>query len=219
MKSLPTSRAGRFGARPGVFTLGGIAIAISLFGIEAGAVPVEWTTASGGNGHFYERVEQTGLTYGQAVTAAAARSFNGLPGHLVVFETPTYAAEFNFVDANVYAPGVTESRTYWAGAGWDGLGNNRGGWQWVDGSTVPTSITNGWNIDQFEGAGPEGISFFQSGSHTLWDYIQTNSSGFVNGFVVEYQTVPEPVGAMTLGGVASASFLMRRAGRRRLPHV
>lgn len=86
------------------------------------AVPVQWTTGTGANNHYYERIDQTGVTYDQAVTAAAALSFNGLPGHLAIFETGNYANEFAFVDTNVYAPGVTDNRGYWIGANWNGQG-------------------------------------------------------------------------------------------------
>src|SRR4051794_30709874 len=70
------------------------------------AVPQQWTTGTGATGHYYDRIDQTGLTYPQAVAAAAASSFNGLPGHLVIFDNNNYANEFSFVDTNVYAPGV-----------------------------------------------------------------------------------------------------------------
>src|SRR5436853_3555154 len=147
-----------------------VAAAVVCAARVAIAAPVQWTSGTGANGHFYDRIDQTGLTYPQAVAAAAASSFNGLPGHLVIFDNNNYTNEFNFVDANVYAPGVSDSRIYWVGASWDGVtGTNRDHWFWLDGSNPPTSITNTWNIDQAEGAGPDGIAFFQTNSHTLWD--------------------------------------------------
>ena len=175
----------------------------------ARATPVQWTSGTGANGHYYERVDQSGLTFPQAVAAAAARTFNGLPGHLVIFDHNNYANEFGFVDANVYA-GAPDSRIYWAGAQWDGVtGSTRDHWFWVDGSNVPTSITNGWNIDQFEGPGPNGIGFFQFNSHTLWDYIQTNSSGAESGYIVEFEPVPEPA-MLGAAGLLAAAMMRRR---------
>lgn len=183
----------------------------------ASAIPIQWQTSAGGNGNYYERVDQTGLTFGAARTAAAARSYLGVPGRLVIFETPTYAAEFNFVSTNVYAPGVQSSRGYWAGAN---SPNGVNPWTWIDGTVVPTSITSTWNIDNFEGPGPEGIGFYQPGT-TLWDYIETNSSGLISGYVVEYQPagpvgVPEvdPAGLASVAGLVAGAFGLRERQRR-----
>ena len=172
------------------------------------AAPVQWTVASGGNGHYYERIDQQGLTYSDAVADAASMSFLGLPGHLVVFETPTYSNEVQFVNDNVYPPGVQSGRAYWVGAS-SPDGNNP--WTCVDGSVVPSSITSGWNIDHFEGPGAEGATFFQP-STTLWDYIETNSSGLASGYIVEFQPVPEPTSAILVlaGGALLAGFSLRR---------
>jgi hypothetical protein len=76
----------------------------------------QWTNEAGGNGHFYQRVDETGPTFEQASRAAATMRFNGLPGHLVVFETPAYNAEVTFVHDRIYAPGVSSGRAYWVGA-------------------------------------------------------------------------------------------------------
>ena len=104
-----------------------------------------------------------------------------------------------------------DSRIYWAGAQWDGVtGTNRDHWFWLDSTNVPTSITNGWQIDQFEGPGPEGIGFFQFSSGTLWDYTQTNSSGFVSGYVVEFEPVPEPAMSAAIGLIGAATILRRK---------
>jgi hypothetical protein len=176
----------------------------------AHGVPVQWTVASGGNGHFYDRVDQTNLTFDQARTAAAALSFTGMPGHLVIFETPTYAAELSFVNANVYAPGVQSSRMYWVGA--SSPSGNSGTYNWVDATAVPQSISDQWNIDHFEGAGTEGIGFFQPNT-TLWDYIATNSSAAVSGYVVEYD-VPEPATASLLGAALGVGAVASRRRRR-----
>src|SRR4051812_40251389 len=83
---------------------------------SAQAQPVLWSSGSGGNDHFYERIDQTGLTFSQAKSAAEGMTFLGMPGHLAVFETANYTNELNFVNTNVYSPGVVSNRIYWAGA-------------------------------------------------------------------------------------------------------
>jgi hypothetical protein len=166
------------------FALAGFA----CFANTLSAAPIQWTVGSGGNDHYYERIEAAGLTYDQAALVAAGSSFSGLPGHFLILEEADYANELNFVNTNVYSPGVDSNRIYWVGAK---QLSGEPDWKWVDGSTVPVAIRGSWNIDHFEGPGDYGAAFFQPNT-TLWDYITTNTSGFVNGYVVEYQPVPEP---------------------------
>ncbi|MGH7242865.1 MAG: hypothetical protein ACREJD_05550 [Phycisphaerales bacterium] len=156
------------------------ALALSFASHAIGA-PVQWPAGSGGNNHYYERVDQINLTFAAAKNAAAARSFAGLPGRLLILETANYSAELNFVFDNVYAPGVVSERMYWAGAILPAATNT---WAWIDGSSIPASP--GWSVDHFEGPGDEGGGFFRTSSRTLWDYIVTNSSNLVSGYIVEY---------------------------------
>jgi len=60
------------------------------------ATPLQWTVASGGNGHFYDYVAAS-LTWDQAQAAAAATTFNGMQGYLA---TITSAGENNFIINN-----------------------------------------------------------------------------------------------------------------------
>jgi hypothetical protein len=187
------------------------ATAITCLASIATAAPIQWPAGSGGNDHYYERVEATGLTYDQADALAAGSSYLGLPGHLLILETADYAAEFNFVNTNVYSPGVDANRTYWVGAK---LLAGDPDWKWVDGTTVPGAIVGSWNIDHFEGPGDEGASFFQPASNTLWDYITTNTSGYVSGYVVEYQPVPEPATACLAIAALGVCLIGSRVARR-----
>ena len=192
-----------------------LSIAISLVSAAVSvAAPVQWTAASGGNGLYYERIDQTGLTFDQAKSAAAAKSYLGQPGHLAVFETANYTNEFNFVYANVYSPGASSDRVYWVGASraittGGGAGEN---WKWVDGTAVPTSITSGWNIDFFEGSVDEAANFFRPTSATLWDYASSDPSNYVNGYVVEYGPLPEPA-TLLAGSIGVFAIVGRRRAR------
>src|SRR5262245_42200783 len=68
------------------------AIACSLCVPErATAVPVFWSPLVGGNGHYYEVVLTdffSQLPWTGARDAAAARSYDSLPGHLVTITSP-----------------------------------------------------------------------------------------------------------------------------------
>jgi hypothetical protein len=167
---------------------------------------VQWTSASGGNDHYYLRVDQTGLFFNDARLAAEAMTYQGLQGHLAVFETANYANEYNFVNTNVYSPGVASSRIYWVGAYSQSVSDP---WFWTDGNQVPGNIVSSWAIDHFEGPGRSGIGFFQPNT-TLWDYIETNSSGYVSGYIVEFEPVPEPGLGLGLGAAIAAFFGLRR---------
>src|SRR4051812_34903349 len=62
------------------------------------AGPTEWSTADGGNGHFYEFISYEAITsWTSARDDAASMFFNGTAGHLV---TITSAAEDAFLLTN-----------------------------------------------------------------------------------------------------------------------
>lgn len=181
----------------------GAALLLS-FSSPALAAPIEWPVASGGNGHFYERVDQTNLTFSDALAAAAARTHNGVPGHLLILESVRYNDELSFVFDQVYTPGVVWSRVYWIGAT---LGTETGAsWQWINGASVPESGT--WWVDHAEGPGAEGAGFYAPSFHYIGDYIMTNSSGLISGYIVEFEAASCPADLNGDGFVDDADFVL-----------
>ena len=65
-------------------SLWGVVVGLLVFTTSgvAGATPVQWTVASGGNGHFYEHVYPA-MEWHAAKTFSENRSYLGLQGHLV----------------------------------------------------------------------------------------------------------------------------------------
>ena len=61
-------------------------LVITVTGVAANADPVEWPLSQGGNGHFYELVDEP-LTWFEARDAAELRSWMELPGHLVTMSS------------------------------------------------------------------------------------------------------------------------------------
>lgn len=60
----------------------------------AHAQPLQWSTAVGGNGHYYERIDLPLVTWDEAKADAESRSFQGRDGYLV---TITSQSESDFV--------------------------------------------------------------------------------------------------------------------------
>ncbi len=177
------------------------------------ADPIQWTVASGGNGHYYDRINVTGLTYADAVSAAAASTYLGMQGHLLILDTatlPAYTAERDFVYDNVFLPGLTNNRVFWIGASLPN-GGTSSDWTWVDGTSVPASIVStAWLVDHGEGGGLEGASFFDRADRRVYDYIANNSTNLVSGYIIEYQ-VPEPsTWAAMLTGAGLLGLVARR---------
>ena len=183
-----------------------ITLSLAASSARADSLIVQWNSGPGADGNYYQRIDEhsaTPLTYAQAAAEASAKEIlvggtTVLTGQLAVLN-PDYADAFTFIRSNVMYPQVNpapDNEIYWVGAS-SPTGNqppndaNNSDWTWINGSPVPDSVASGWNIDHFEGPGPEGIGYYQSGSGTLWDYTATASSNLAYGYVVEFP-VPEP---------------------------
>ena len=201
-----------------------ILLAVTGPGAVAHAVPIQWTVASGGNGHWYEFVgygvggmaEPIG-TWENARAAAEARG-----GYLA---TPTSAAEWAFMQSSMYDWVGEVDPTYSTCAacgfrsyqGWLGGFQNTsspsysepgGGWEWVTGEP--------WSFTAWSGGEPN--------NHGIENHLMTwfhNASGWndhVNGagrFFVEYDSkIPEPSTGLLVGiGLLGLSSTRRRRRR------
>ncbi|WP_149111519.1 Ig-like domain-containing protein [Limnoglobus roseus] len=140
------------------------------------------------NGHFYEFVTASGISWTNAAAAAAARSIFGLQGYLT---TLTSAEENAFAFAKVN------------GLGWIGASDAavEGEWRWTGGPEAGTQFWSGgpgtgkgaagtpvngaysnWADGEPNNAGDEDYAHFQPSA--MWnDYPDT---AMVSGYVVEY---------------------------------
>jgi hypothetical protein len=100
-----------------------LALVIACFANVSMAALVQWN-GNGGNGHYYEAISVPGITFEDAMIAAALKG-----GYLV---TITSQAEQNFISGNVISNGYG----YRIG-GFQPIGSPEpdGGWQWVTGET------------------------------------------------------------------------------------
>ena len=166
----------------------------------AGAVPIQWTVAEGGNGHWYGVIgngvggTSESFAWNDARLDAVARG-----GYLA---TPTSAAEWSFIKSSYAAMGWPSG----AGIlGWLGGYQNTsspsfsepgGGWEWVTGES--------WSFTAWSGGEPNNaaggtehylLTWFNSGSSWNDHYDQPFR------YFIEYDTnpIPEPSTALLLG--------------------
>jgi hypothetical protein len=71
-------------------------LATAFAALTSAGAPIQWTTASGGNGHWYELSTDSAL-WSAARTASLGRTFMGMSGYLA---TVTSAGEDSFILAN-----------------------------------------------------------------------------------------------------------------------
>jgi hypothetical protein len=180
-----------------------LACAAGVFlGVPAHAAPVLFA----GNGHYYEFVNRS-VSFDDALTAAAASSYNSWQGYLV---TITSDAERDFIYTNVTTGG------FWA-AGTDrdvegtwkwAAGPENGTSFWKDGSTLTYAS---WSGSEPNNAGNEDY-LWANWSGGNWNDIGATSLTFV----VEYSgrsgpSVPEPQSwALMIAGFGLLGAALRR---------
>jgi hypothetical protein len=108
-----------------------LALSAGLSG-SALATPIEWTIASGGNGHFYDHISTGPLgdrTVTGALVDAESQSYNGQAGYLITLtsaaEQAFYISQFGNVDGWIGA--FDDDRDT------DPTGGNEGVWKWMTG--------------------------------------------------------------------------------------
>lgn len=192
--------------------------------VVAPAAPIQWTVASGGNGHYYDYVPAisifAGVSFGTARSAAEASSYVGLPGYLA---TITSAEENDFLASSfslLYGFGSTTIT--WFGASDE---QTDGVFRWLAGPEVgqPAVYTN-FNAGQVDQPGQ--INYlamyrFAGQSESNGQWLIYNNGNSALGYFVEYgpesssgNAVPEPASwALAAGTLALLSFARSRWSR------
>lgn len=192
----------------------GSAVALLLSVALVRAVPVEWTIASGGNGHFYEAFSApAGISWTDANADAILRG-----GYLA---TVPSAAENAFVFA------LVDFGIYWTSIGTFAVGPWLGGfqppaspepggnWQWLSGE--PFTYTN-WNPGEPNNSDGDSnaLEYFTANYPTrgsTWNDINKDRTEPIS-YVVEYNTLPIPEpGTAVLLSFGALFCLQRRALR------
>ena len=159
------------------------------------AAPVQWTVASGGNGHYYEAFNPGPITWDESRTAAT--NVHDGSGDLASI---TSAAENAFVFALVNDSAYFNvGRGPWLGGFQDPTGAEpSGGWMWVSGE--PFSYTN-WTPgepNELHGGASDNLHLQNgSGPADSWNDEEGSSNGPI-AYVAEFNAnpVPEPSGLL-----------------------
>lgn len=197
-----------------------LATVTAVAAFTAGAAPVQWTVASGGNGHWYDYVlpastALTGFTWNGAFAHAPTQTFSGMSGYMA---TVTSQGEQDFIFANV------TNQTAWLG------GNDRdteGTWMWKNGPEAGQvfyiagagvqpgySYWNGGEPNNCCGGENDLQINWNTGSGQWNDHGTPSSPNNLWGYIVEYSEAP-PVGtpepaSMALVGAALLAMGLRR---------
>ena len=139
--------------------------------------------AFSGNGHYYDFITASGISWTAAKTAAEGLSYYGLPGYLV---TVTSQGENDFIANRLQGQG-------WLGASDDAV---EGDWRWVSGPEAGTLFWQGngagsaiggnynnWAPGEPNNLGGENYATFLTSAQ--WNDGQL-ASGSIQGYVVEY---------------------------------
>lgn len=178
------------------------------------AAPVLWSSADGGNDHYYELVLQSNLPWQSAKTLAEASSYLGASGYLA---TITSQAENDFI-VNAFSNSILSA---WIGlTDSEQFGGSESSFVWITGE--PLQYTN-WrggepnNTDHGSGLGEdfgEIILWETFSGYGQWnDLDETYQQSF--SYLVEYDVVPE-VNAIYLStmflGVFATIYLRKQIG-------
>lgn len=198
------------------------ALACLLCSTASWAVPIQWTTGAGANGHWYDFVIPTAaITATEAETAAESSVHQGQSGYLA---TITSAEEQAFL--NTLWPGSGSVVGQFSGFSYFLIGasdrDSEGNFAWIGGPEDGNAVGySNWSSGEPNDANGEDyvVAWWQDSALGLWNDVPETG---VSAYVVEYADAPPPpppppsviplpaAAWMLLGGLGGLAALRRR---------
>ena len=193
-------------------------LSILLLGASAWAVPLQWTSATGGNDHWYEVVEAPQTTWDSARAAALTMWHDGLQAHLA---TVSSQEELDFLVSVVQAQGLGEM---YIGGYQNPVTETdpQAGWTWVNGEGAFPGVDSAapfanWNDREPNDAYGPGSEQWLGINHAEGAFNDEGNLDLIYGFVVEYDPdtisdVPDAGGtaALLTAALGFGAMLSRR---------
>jgi hypothetical protein len=178
----------------------------------ASAAPVQWSTAVGGNGHWYDAVYvPTFITWTAANAACGSAG-----GYLATITSePENGFVYSLISDDKFWHLSGNMNGPWIGGYQDrnanGYSEPGGGWRWV--TDEPFAYTN-WAPNQPDdgwGAGEDYMGFFGWGNEKTPKWNDARNVEPILGYVIEYNAIPEPSTLLViLCGLAGLTLRRRR---------
>ncbi len=184
-------------------------IAITSSSVMAQSTAVQWTTASGGNGHWYQRVNLPSEITWTSSNAAA----NALNGHLV---TLTSATEQSWVYQTLVVGQSGCFTASWAieRAAWIGLFQDttdpaysepNGGWKWV--TNEPLSYNN-WHPGEPNNGSSENVAGMYVLYQGQWNDEPNDASLYCySAYIIEWSADCNSDGIVDYGQILSGELI------------
>lgn len=189
-----------------------IASAILALGLAApaAAAPVQWTTASGGNDHWYEVIYLGGgeITWDQANISAQSMSHDGETGYLASITSAAEQAFLNILN-HAYAVASPFHNSYYVTA-WIGANDvaTEGAWEWTSGEAFSYTNWSGGEPNNY--LNEDHVQGWWSGDR--WNDCRGTCGTYK--YVVEYNPSQVPLPA-SLPLIAAGLGALGLFGRRR----
>ncbi len=188
-------------------TLFWAALSLIFLTAPAHATPIQWSTASGGNGHWYEFIDDEGITWDEANADASS-----------LYGPNTYLATITSEEENTFVFNLgVENRPIWLGGYQDDGAAPAEGWHWVtDEEWNYTNWAPGEPNDWTETAENALAFAFFEGDGTWNDALDSTKYLGDGGYVVEYDSAPVPEPAtMLLFGTGLVGLVGGRMRRKK----